>query len=188
MADGPGRLARRTGPVRWSGVMLPDTPQEKKHGRDVQRDLFSLAGPDEARLPRTPGEVESQRIRKPNGERTTPRRLPSDQPLLPFGRPSPPRAPAGDGARSQASPPPATTPARSDSARLPALPPGPSASGEVGKARELLQAIRILKQVEADGRPPDDAERQALARFSGFGAVALSLFPDPVTGEYKGPT
>ena len=32
---------------------------------------------------------------------------------------------------------------------------------------------------------PRRAERQILARFGGFGAVALSLFPDPVTGRYK---
>ena len=36
----------------------------------------------------------------------------------------------------------------------------------------------------SSGRPPPD-ERQALARFGGFGAVALSIFPDPVTGRYK---
>ena len=34
------------------------------------------------------------------------------------------------------------------------------------------------------GRPTPD-ERQALARFGGFGPVALSIFPDPVTGRYK---
>ena len=27
--------------------------------------------------------------------------------------------------------------------------------------------------------------RQTLARFAGFGPVALSIFPDPVTGHYK---
>ena len=58
----------------------------------------------------------------------------------------------------------------------------------MGKARDLLEAIRVLKRVEAQRRSPDDAEREALARFGGFGAVALSLFPDPVTGKYKGPT
>ena len=33
--------------------------------------------------------------------------------------------------------------------------------------------------------PPPTDERHTLARFGGFGAVALSLFPDPVTGRYK---
>ena len=37
----------------------------------------------------------------------------------------------------------------------------------------------------AGGRAADPGERASLARFGGFGAVALSLFPDPVTGQYK---
>ena len=39
-------------------------------------------------------------------------------------------------------------------------------------------------RARSSGRPPPD-ERQALARFGGFGPVALSIFPDPVTGRYK---
>src|SRR5208282_4638294 len=31
-------------------------------------------------------------------------------------------------------------------------------------------------------------ERQTLARFAGFGPVALSIFPDPGTGRYKDAT
>jgi hypothetical protein len=31
----------------------------------------------------------------------------------------------------------------------------------------------------------DSPEKQTLARFCGFGPVALSIFPDPVTGKYK---
>jgi hypothetical protein len=31
----------------------------------------------------------------------------------------------------------------------------------------------------------DREERQTLGRFGGFGPVALSIFPDPVTGRYK---
>ena len=34
-------------------------------------------------------------------------------------------------------------------------------------------------------RPAALQEKQALARFAGFGPVALSIFPDPVTGKYK---
>jgi len=59
------------------------------------------------------------------------------------------------------------------------------ASGEKAKARDLLNAIRTLKLVEKDHRPATEHERKALARFSGFGPVALRLFPDPVTGLYK---
>jgi N12 class adenine-specific DNA methylase len=42
-----------------------------------------------------------------------------------------------------------------------------------------------LKAVENEQRPATPEEKQALARFSGFGPVALSIFPDPVTGKYK---
>jgi N12 class adenine-specific DNA methylase len=59
------------------------------------------------------------------------------------------------------------------------------ASGEKTKARDIVAAIRTLQQVERQKRPATADERQALARFGGFGAVALSLFPDPVTGRYK---
>ncbi len=63
--------------------------------------------------------------------------------------------------------------------------PVPVAAGEKAKARDILAAIRALKQIEAEHRPATEDERQALALFGGFGAVALSLFPDPVTGRYK---
>ena len=59
------------------------------------------------------------------------------------------------------------------------------ASGEKAKARDIVAAIRTLQQVERERRPATADERQTLARFGGFGAVALSLFPDPVTGRYK---
>src|SRR5262249_7617645 len=57
--------------------------------------------------------------------------------------------------------------------------------GEKAKARDILVAIRTLKAVEQARRPATTDERQALSRFPGFGVVALSLFPDPVTGGYK---
>jgi hypothetical protein len=47
--------------------------------------------------------------------------------------------------------------------------------------------VRTLLRVEEEGPMPTAVERQALARFGGFGAVALSLFPDPVSGQYKSP-
>ena len=62
------------------------------------------------------------------------------------------------------------------------------ASGEVGKAKELLDAIRLLKRIEGEGRGADQDERKILARFGGFGAVALSLFPDPINRAYKSPS
>lgn len=68
---------------------------------------------------------------------------------------------------------------------VPLPPPPPPATGEKGKARDVLAAIRALKTVEAEHRPPTDDEMQALRRFGGFGAVAKSIFPDPLTGKVK---
>jgi hypothetical protein len=59
------------------------------------------------------------------------------------------------------------------------------ASGEKTKARDILAAIRTLTQIEQAQRPATPDEWQILACFSGFGGVALSLFPNPVTGRYK---
>ena len=62
------------------------------------------------------------------------------------------------------------------------------AGGEKAKAKDILDAIRTLKHLEHERRLPTPDERQALMRFGGFGPVALSLFPDPVTGRYKDPS
>jgi hypothetical protein len=59
------------------------------------------------------------------------------------------------------------------------------ASGEKTKARDIIAAIRTLKAIEREQRPATTDEKTVLARFSGFGPVALSIFPDPVTGTYK---
>ena len=59
------------------------------------------------------------------------------------------------------------------------------ASGEKTKARDIIAAIRTLKAIEQEHRPATPEEKQILSRFSGFGPVALSLFPNPVTGKYK---
>ncbi|MCY2968469.1 MAG: hypothetical protein NT069_33395 [Planctomycetota bacterium] len=48
-----------------------------------------------------------------------------------------------------------------------------------------MDAIRIVQWLEQEQRPATPEERQALRKFSGFGAVARSIFPDPVTGRYK---
>ena len=58
-------------------------------------------------------------------------------------------------------------------------------TGPKAKARDILAAIRTLKAIEAEQRPATPAEQTTLARFGGFGAVALSIFPDPVTRAYK---
>jgi hypothetical protein len=55
----------------------------------------------------------------------------------------------------------------------------PLASGQKGKARDILAAIHTLKQIEQEHRLASSEERQTLARFGGFGAVALGMFPKP---------
>ncbi len=60
-----------------------------------------------------------------------------------------------------------------------------SSSGEKTKARDILTAIRILKRAEAQHRAATSEEKTLLARFGGFGPVALTLFPDPIRGTYK---
>jgi N12 class adenine-specific DNA methylase len=59
------------------------------------------------------------------------------------------------------------------------------AAGEKGKARDILSAIHAVRRIDGEKRCATSDERQALIRFSGFGPVALSLFPDPVSGRYK---
>lgn len=59
------------------------------------------------------------------------------------------------------------------------------ASGQKEKARDILAAIRTLQSVEDERRPATPEEKRTLARFPGFGPLALSIFPDPVTGRYK---
>jgi len=60
-----------------------------------------------------------------------------------------------------------------------------TASGEKAKAGEILAAIRLVNQLDEKQRPATDEERNTLAKFGGFGAVALRLFPDPITGKFK---
>lgn len=42
-----------------------------------------------------------------------------------------------------------------------------------------------MKTVERERRPAEAEEKLTLARFWGFGPVALGVFPDPVTDRYK---
>ncbi|WP_422929711.1 DEAD/DEAH box helicase family protein [Singulisphaera sp. PoT] len=69
-------------------------------------------------------------------------------------------------------------------ATVPRNPPG-IVSGEKAKACDILAAIRTLRDIEREGRGVTAEQGAVLARFRGFGGVALCLFPDPITGEYK---
>jgi len=60
-------------------------------------------------------------------------------------------------------------------------------SGDKAKAHAILAAIRTLQQIEQEGRPATEEERRVLAQFSGFGPLALLIFPDPITHSYKDP-
>jgi hypothetical protein len=59
------------------------------------------------------------------------------------------------------------------------------ASGDKAKARDIIAPIRALKTLEWEKRTATPQEKLILARFAGFGPVALSIFPDPVSGRYK---
>ena len=59
------------------------------------------------------------------------------------------------------------------------------ASGEKSKGPRHPRRHPHAEAIEQEGRPATPEEKQMLARFSGFGPVALSIFPDPVTGKYK---
>ena len=59
------------------------------------------------------------------------------------------------------------------------------ATGEKARAHDIIVAIKTLQTIEREQRPPNTDERSILGRFGGFGAVALGIFPDPVTGHYK---
>ncbi|MEM7125692.1 MAG: hypothetical protein AAF702_05165 [Chloroflexota bacterium] len=60
-----------------------------------------------------------------------------------------------------------------------------TASGLKAKAEDLLAAIRLLKTLEAEERDATAAEKRVLARFTGFGAVANHIFPEPGTDTFK---
>ena len=67
----------------------------------------------------------------------------------------------------------------------PSPPPAPAAVTDRQKAQDILTAVRTLKTIDNEKRAATPEEKQVLTRFGGFGAVALRIFPDPVTGEYK---
>ena len=55
--------------------------------------------------------------------------------------------------------------------------------GDKTKARDILTAICTLQSIEQQQKAATPEERKHLTRFRAFGAVALSLFLDPVTGR-----
>lgn len=53
------------------------------------------------------------------------------------------------------------------------------------RAHVILDAIRIVDCLDLEQRKATPDERDVLRSFGGYGAVALRMFPDPVTGKYK---
>jgi len=103
-------------------------------------------------------------------------------------QPSPSQASATQPEATPATPANGVKPPKAHAPRLeaPGLTPAVTiASGEKGKARDIIAAIRTIQRIEQEQRPATTEEKQTLARFAGFGPVALSIFPDPVTGRYK---
>ena len=100
-----------------------------------------------------------------------------DLPVADEPPPAPPSPPAPAITAPEAITPPPVSPADPEPVTI--------ARGEKGKARDILAAIGALKAIEQAQRPATEEENQTLARFAGFGPVALSIFPDPVTGHYK---
>ena len=65
------------------------------------------------------------------------------------------------------------------------LRPSPSPAARKPRPATSSPPSAPSRRIEQEQRPATPEERQALARFAGFGPVALSIFPDPVTGRYK---
>ena len=168
------------------GRVEPESPKEGSQKRETQLGFLSFVdlerpgSHDHRKRPITPGATSRGRafaeaVPASRSSRST-GRSPRLEHRPPNTRPDTAHAPLDP------------APAWSEPLQLPALPPeATAAAGEVAKARDLLHAVRVLKRLEAEGRPPTADERRALARFGGFGAVALRIFPDPVTGRYKSP-
>ena len=60
-----------------------------------------------------------------------------------------------------------------------------TASGLKAKAHDVLAALRLLKTLEAEERDASFEEKHILARFTGFGAIANHIFPEPGTDQFK---
>ena len=57
------------------------------------------------------------------------------------------------------------------------LPTPRNATGEKAEAQDLVNAIKVLKQVETEQRAATALEKEALDRFPGFGCLASTYFP-----------
>ncbi|MFO0890977.1 MAG: DEAD/DEAH box helicase family protein [Isosphaeraceae bacterium] len=175
--------------------MSPEVPQNQEpKRRDPRFPLF----PEEV-FEERPGEKRSQSPLPPTGHPkpphedlgVPPRPAPREkqgrdiQPRLSFNRPlthtPPTRESSGASPSLTFPPPPAEVAPQADQPEVVAV-------GEVAKARDLIEAVRVMKRLEGERRAAGPEERKALEKFGGFGAVALRLFPDPVTGAYKSPS
>lgn len=180
--------------MQWSCLMWAE-PTKEQSPRAIQGGLFSNGELEAAGLP--PRRAEDERARRStqdyhrNDARAAQTRLrhSAEQPLLPFDRPS------CDASAAETNSTPINDDLRGEEGAAACAKSSESpnendsfAVGEFGKARDLLQAIRILKQRECTGGKASREEQEALTRFGGFGAVALRIFPDPVTGQYKSPS
>jgi hypothetical protein len=90
--------------------------------------------------------------------------------------PNPPALSQADRELARRAPPPPPKPAPKPE------PLSETASGEKAKARDIVAAIRTLPRIEH--RPATPEERDTLARFPGFGPVAMSIFRNHATDEF----
>ena len=58
-------------------------------------------------------------------------------------------------------------------------------AGTKENGRAIVEAIRTLKRLEESGELPTSSEREVLSKFTGFGAVATKIFPNPATGSLE---
>lgn len=161
----------------------PERPRETANG---PRGLFGNVPPRRRTVPWRAEDAWKQRSR-PNSRQQTlfdfvspaaPAAEPEPAPLPPVAEPIAPATPE----KKETTPAPDHAPTRTERV-APAAP--AIASGERAKARDILAAIRTLKTIDREGRFAMPEEREALARFAGFGPVALSIFPDPITKQFK---
>lgn len=61
------------------------------------------------------------------------------------------------------------------------------AGGPKAKARANLEAVKILKRLQAEKREATPEEQRQLVKYVGWGAVDIrqNVFPDPNTGEFR---
>jgi SAM-dependent methyltransferase len=160
--------------------MRSESP-ENSGKREVQLNLFGAPSLGEARLPKASITPEEPR---PNPRPVTPKQSSLFDRVV-----AEPRTQPDDGGKeaetTASSLPAVATSAHLEPVERPITPVEPLTTGQVGRAKDILDAVRVLTRIEGEGRLADAEETRTLSHFGGFGAVALSLFPDPVTGRYK---